>query len=729
MRTEIMLRAMWAGAAALTVLVAIGGISSAQDTSTGSTVNSAQAPKEQKTGVTTLEALELSQAGADVDAQLTELMKESDARFLEEITLIGRGRGVAAAQGTLGQVVWYGISATVDGEERRAGLASPLKSSFMASQANVDTGAEIEAVGDLEALKEAAKALLEDPEAEEEKSEGEGDEEDDEDEEQREPAKQSNAAGGTGQTGSLPPYEPIDYPDDESDSGSSSPEVEMVTTEGCQPRVLLDQGVVYLQSKLVTMKDGVIVKEGTCTDSFESIPIQKSYAGCEYSVSLEAMKAWPQYRPYYVNNDGEPIYITDCMPEENNPTDIVRDSSACAPLIDLENLVVTKAYELVYTSQSGGRVVVASCRPDEEDTLPIATTADGCGYRHDMPNNQSFRQERKIYVQDGVTVAVSSCEDTGEALPHILDTAACEPQVDYTTKKVTPAARRMIATDIGMVTIAECAPSPELAVDLFATYEGCERIFVHNVDGGESYRTERFYYEMNAGEKSYVGTCVTAADVPALKHQLETVSWQNNDTARTALPVTRIYITWEAEQFEVSSAQVRPDAVAVPYTFVKTDTVADLPGTYYEGCSKYVPTKTTDVYQRPDTTQALYPTGNGPVQGPTAACTSQPINMLYVDSYGGGSYRQCRYRGQSVKLREDGQTILGSWVTPAAFPPSNTNIPYGWYLMYDAFGASGATGSWTIGTGTVKDSAGSGTCRERGTGTMKSGFAAYYGLN
>lgn len=690
---------------------------------------SVQAPaaaKEEKTGVTILAPTDLGSAGADVDAQLTELMKQSDAQFLKDITLIGRGRGIAAPQGTLGQVVWYGIKATVKGEERKAGLSSPLKSSFMTSTSPVTKGVRVEASGDLNALKEAARKLLEGERPGDRKADAKSGDGTGKKEAQQAFRTAGSGDGSAGAAGGLPPYQPLSYPNESGSSGSSSAEVEIVTTEGCKPRVLLEQGVVYVQSKLVTMKDGVKVKESACTDSFESLPIQKSYAGCDYAVDIEQLKAWPQYRPFYVNANGEPVYVTDCIKDENTPTAIVKDRTACSPIINLEELVVSRAYELVYTSLTGGRVVVAGCRPDETDTLPVTATAEGCGYRHEMANNQSFQQMRKIYVDNGVSVAISSCEDTGAAVPHVLDTSACQPQIDYATKKVTPLARRMISTDVGMVAIAECAPSPELAMDLQSTLQGCERIFVHNIEGSESYLTERFYYEQ-AGTPSYVGACVAASAQPPLPHQLETTSWQNNDTARTALPVTRVYITWNTEMFEVSSAQVRPDAVAIPYTFVKSDTVPDVTGTYYEACSKYVPTNMSEVYTRPDGTQVAYAMGPGAPVGPTNACVTQSVEMAFGGTMGAGYDYYCWYKGRAIKRREDGATIYGAWVNPGGPGSPGTYMVH--QAIYDGAGEMSYAG-YIVGAGGAVAAEGyaGGKCYANATGGMIAGFQAGYGL-
>ncbi|WP_162915207.1 hypothetical protein [Desertibaculum subflavum] len=711
-------------AALLCGLVLATGAAQAQIASPASP---AVLPKEEKTGLTTLGAVELGAAGSDVDAELTELMQRADAAFLKAITLIGRGRGVAAPQGTLGQVVWYGIRAEVKGEERKAGLAAPLKSAFLTGTTTLGKGQKLEATGDLEALKAAARKLLGGGKDADQKDSKAGKGEEKANAEARPANRQVSAGGGAaGSTGSLPPYQPLAYPEKGGSSGSSSAEVEMVTSEGCQPRALLDQGVVYPQSKLVTMKEGVIVRDGQCTDSFQSLPIQKSFAGCEYAVDIEALKAWPQYRPYYVNAAGEPVYVTDCMQDANAPADIVKDGTACSPIIDLEKLVATRASELVYTSMSGGRVVVASCRPDEGDTLPITATADGCGYRHDMPANQSFKQTRKVYVEKGVSVAVSACADDGAAIPHVLDTGSCQPQVDYVTKKVTPLARRLIQTEIGLVTIAECAPSPELAADLFATSEGCERIFVHNLTGDESYRTERFYYEQ-AGTRAYVGACVAAANAAALPHQLETTGWQNDDTARTALPQTRVYITWNGEKFEVSSAQVRPDAVAVPYSFVRVETVPNPDAFYYEACNKYVETNKSDTYARPDGTQVGYVTGPGAPQGPTNACVTQSVEM----SFGGvgqvGTDIYCWYGGRAIKLREDGETVYGAGVSPGAIGST------GWYLVQNRLDMGGGEYKdvgYTVGSGGALMYGGSagGRCYAGATDAMKAAFQAAYGL-
>lgn len=631
--------------------------------------NAASPRTETETVVETVTPLNLQAAGEDVRAKLSELMKQPGNEFLEQITVIGRGRGTSAPQGTLGQVVWYGIEASVEDELRRAGLRAPLKSSFLTPAPTISEKTDIAAKGDLDSLIEDARRLLEDPEDKDaEGSDGKGDDEKSRREESRN--GRSNTAGGGGSNDVAGWYNPIDYPDSgrNKETVIPAPGFQLETTDGCSPRILEDQGLVIAQSRIVTYEDGKITDEGSCTDTMNRYPVQRTYLGCEDSIDLQRMIANPMFRTYYVDDNGITQYFGECKVDKELEFPIVKDGQSCAPIIDMNAGTVTRAYELVYSNRTGVRTVVANCRPDEKDVLPVEYVTAGCGYRHDIVNALSFAQHRAVYYEDGIERAIGQCEDTGSPIPHVLDVAACEPIVDMDAKTVVPRARRLIETEVGQISIAECAPMEDMAQELLTTAGGCETTFIHNIEAGQSFRTLRYFHEVT-GSRKYVTGCVLDEGAEPILHHQEISWWVHEDARKASKPATRIYIEVDGEQFEVSAAQVRPGTSEVPYVLVKTEDVPDAGSVRYNGCSKYVGTKRSQIYERPDGSTVAYAIGAGPEQGPTNACTVLSPDTAYVDNHMTGTqntteYYWCRYRVRSARLREDGPTIYGSWVTP-----------------------------------------------------------------
>jgi hypothetical protein len=456
-----------------------------------------------KTAVTTLTNAELRPMGEEVRAQLTDLMKEPDAKGIEIVEMIGRVRGLDAQNGLVGQVVWYGLAATVEEEHRQAALEFPMKSSFLAKQPKVTERTRLEAQGDVDALKAAALALIATDDKEKDGEDGEdGEEEDGKD---GAPGGKDRITGGSGSGGGndvADDYKPLDLEDR---TDSEDPIFEQVTSEGCEPRVDMFAGVVIITSKQVTTQGGKVINESDCTDSLDRYNIQKSYAGCSDDVDVSAMRARPQFRPFWVSENGTTHYITDCQPDTEEAFEITADYTACTPIVEMQAMRVVEAYELVYTNRQGVTNTVKACTADATRVIPLQLTSDGCSMRHDLSSNVSYEQGRYFYRRDGVEVAVSACGDM-ETLEHHIDYADCSPIVDLASKIVVPRGRRYVETDTGAVTIAECAPQPDQQSALQETRDGCEDYFVHNIPARQSLRTSRFYHAVT-GQRTYVTDC------------------------------------------------------------------------------------------------------------------------------------------------------------------------------------------------------------------------------
>ncbi len=599
-----------------------------------------------KIEVIILKRAELNASGVPVSASLSELTGRSAAKGLEKVRLLGHARVQKTTEGTVGQVVWYGVTADVEGSEKKAGLRTPLKSAFITPSGQLPNETRLQAQGDVDGMLDVAHGLLKKAEVEEEEEE----EEEEKEEKQQQRQANNQVGGGAPQNPLANQYEPLRIPDRQ-----ETPELatsQIVSTDGCSPRVDLDAGMIYPTSKIMTMENGAVKEQSECSDSSAGFPVRWSTAACDVDIDLEAMRAYPNGQPYFVGSDGLPVYVAECQRMADEEFVIARDDDSCSPLIDLDALTASLRYQLVYTSASGAVNVVQSCEVDPEAILTIAERFDGCSYRHENNNNVSFRQSRYGYsLETGEERIVSACADTGSPIPHEFDISACEPAVDLTGSIVTPLARRQISTETGVIVIAGCAPMESMITAIEETTVGCEFVLSHDTPAGVSYPTSRFYYELE-GEQTFVTDCEIAA-VPPLPHQYETVNWQLNDPAREAKPVERIYVNAPAGEIEVVSGTVRDGVPAVPYIFERTEIQPALPDKYWEGCNAWVPQNNVEVFQRPDTTEVAYVIDAAEASGPVDEClrTAEyedhvPLNTRvrggnnpsgYVSWVGGGS--------------------------------------------------------------------------------------------
>lgn len=79
-----------------------------------------------------------------------------------------------------------------------------------------------------------------------------------------------------------------------------------VTTEGCLVRPDFKAMRAIQQSKSVTTKNGTTVSETECSDSFDSVPITKSYVFCPYLEDLDpaVRLATAQFEFIYIDKTG-----------------------------------------------------------------------------------------------------------------------------------------------------------------------------------------------------------------------------------------------------------------------------------------------------------------------------------------------------------------------------------------------------------------------------------------
>ena len=387
--------------------------------------------------------------------------------------------------------------------------------------------------------------------------------------------------------------------------------------------------MVIVQSRQTKSEGGAVTPTGACTDSETRYPIQKSYSVCQDQVELAELKAYPQFRKYFVGESGETSYLGECEKDTAGFYAVTEDAKACTYQVNLEQMQARERAELVYTNKNNTRVVVRGCEATAKAALPIIESEGGCSLRHDFQAKVSYQQKKKTFTDhEGVLRVVSDCADVGQAMAHEDVRGVCADLVDNQAGKAYPQRRWRITPSSGPLFITECTPVAEEATGLAATVEGCESVFFHNVSAGQSFGANRWFYQFTNGVKTFVTGCQQSTQT--FTHQSEIQGYENYDVGKYALPKTAIYINSPVGRVDVSAAQVRDGAAQIAYSFKEQKTVSLPEAATYDGCNKYVPSALSDIYKRPDGSEAIYPVGPGPTTGPTNVCVTTQVNTQRV---------------------------------------------------------------------------------------------------
>jgi hypothetical protein len=574
--------------------------------------------------VKTVESVDLSApVPAELSGSLPPQIIHKIGKGGDTVRLAGTSRGVKASGGSsssIGQIVWNGVTAQVNGRKRVVPLDRPLTSQFIARSTSVPSGTEVKATGDADAIVAAAKKLLDVPEEDTRKAEAKKD------------TKQQNKATPVGGGGSQNDVAANGYQPAPGVMKAEVPDLPVsygVTTEGCTPRVDEPQGVVIIQSRETKSEGGAVSPTGACSDSETRYQIQKSYASCSDRVDLEGFKAYAQFRKYWTDDQGRTSFLGDCADDTESAFDIVEDKTACRYAIDLDAKIAYEQAEKVYTNRNNQRITVAPCAHTAAAGMPVTATADACTFRHDFTAHISFQQKRMVYtdVNTNSVTPVSECsDDPTEIYDHVDVRNVCQNLVDQGAGKAWPQRRWQIVPPAGPLWISECEPVQEEATNLVTTVQGCEAVFYHSISAGQSFGAQRFYYSFDGRVRTYVTECQQSA--VTYIHQVETQGYQYNDSQKNAQPKTAIYINTPVGRVDVSAAQVRDGAPVLPYAFARTQNTAQPDKKYWEGCNAYVPTVKTDSYTRPDKSEVSYIIGPGTPTGPVDECTRTTENQI-----------------------------------------------------------------------------------------------------
>ena len=488
------------------------------------------------------------------------------------------------------------------------------------------------------------------------------------------------------------------------------------TTEGCPVVIDTDGRTAYVQNRVMTLTDGVVTSEGTCSNNGTSYKILESYLSCEAKLDLSSspMKEWDQFTLYYADDSGETHTVSDCTYNEADYHTITEDEGQCSISIDWETHQAVPQSALVYTNRNGTVVQARGCDTSTL-TAAIAMTenVEACTLRHDYTAGLTYERSMWTYIRDGVTYQASSCTDTGQTFPHetvYQDTAGeyvCTPIVNQAAGTVTLQSRKRITIDGVPQYITECTPDTTTQA-ILSTTDGCmdPSKWNHDLAAGVSYGQERFYYLKGGTTPVYVTSCQTSATT--YPQQVEITGYQPHDDLLYAYPLSTVTIDVNGSPYTIASSTVLEGAAQITYTL--NGTVDKQNGTRTdEGCDAYFGTTRYEQWERPDTTIYEKAIGDGTPVGPTEACitttessTFHRVNLSYSQLWYGYPYlgRHDEWSdpegsGWSVDETYGSISAVMRYVSRTVRTNSYTGEVFNGTPYYTATNAEGGFDAWT----------------------------------
>lgn len=376
-----------------------------------------------------------------------------------------------------------------------------------------------------------------------------------------------------------------------------------VTCDGCTPRIDEDNDRVIIQSKSVTYKNGEIIKESECTDSFKQYLIKKDYIceNCKDFVDLGTMKACPTFEKYWTNKDGVKTVIS-TQPEKDETLQfpIVSDKGTCEPYIDLPTMQAFPQIELIYFDRVHSRKVAKAChKEDSADGVNIHLTMDGCTPTHDFDNNWSILKKKGIFELDGKKYTAFGCREEGHPIMHQYDTGVCSSNINLQDREAVLMGKKYIMVNDAKLYLSDCEPIDGGHV-LQETVQGCEGQFVHSQAEGRSYLKKRWYYN-DYLDRQFVTSCQKSSEF--IPHQIEVTGYRHNDGSKKSQQITTVYIEYgDDDRDDLYTDYINLNAEPIPYTLVST-TDEPTDSFAYNGCYKISQTNKYKNYTRPDGTE------------------------------------------------------------------------------------------------------------------------------
>jgi len=414
-----------------------------------------------------------------------------------------------------------------------------------------------------------------------------------------------------------------------------------VTTDNCGYRPDFTQMRAIQQSKSVTEKNGTLVSETDCSDSFDSVPIDKSFIFCPYDIDLDpgVRLATAQFEYVYIDKLGARIPVK----PEGQIEQCAKDPEKAFPItekeeqifLDYARMKAVPQSSLVYLDMNNREVLVRGRQASETKAeVDLVPTKNGCNIRDEFGTvNKSFEQQTYTYTLDGVTNQIGMCFDTGTEYPHYkayTDTVGatlCNAIKDADGRPIGLQSRIAIDVDGVPQYRTPCAPDTS-APGVTATTNQCDNpaLWTHDINAGQSLGMERFFF-MQDGKEVKLTDCQNSTVV--YPHDYETVGWEPNDALLYALPKKTVFITPPTGRYDVVIGQVLTGATQQPYQLTGTaEESTGIPDYPDNSCTKYILTENFQSWKRPDSTVHKKSIGAGTPINAGYDCTPHGATLL-----------------------------------------------------------------------------------------------------
>ena len=299
------------------------------------------------------------------------------------------------------------------------------------------------------------------------------------------------SAGGGGGSLSAGKSSATDYsPPSTSDS---APIIDVrITTDGCEIRIDMAQGVAIQQTKSITTEDGKVTDTSECGDSSTRYKLIKSYA-CEDIVNESASLVQGQYKWYY-DRDGTKVEVSGCQKDADRFFKIVEEIGDCSVKLDFGRNEAIVQTELTYIDTNNERIQVRGCEASSMAlSMAIEETVNGCAIR--KVDGEEVQFTRKVYMKDGVVFEASPCSgDSGEIVRTTTD--GCDIRIDFAQGVAIEQVRTYVTVGDGETETSACTDSNRRYV-LQKTYDVCEKEKVDE-DAKSVNATYEYYYTFGA---------------------------------------------------------------------------------------------------------------------------------------------------------------------------------------------------------------------------------------
>ena len=354
----------------------------------------------------------------------------------------------------------------------------------------------------------------------------------------------------------------------------------------CSPAVDATTGTMRRQAQRYYVDHtGTRKMLGVCEPRGEQIVLQKSYTGCAEEVAADG-SVRRMHRFSYVDAAKATQTVGTCTVDTTAEglVPVLKDYDQCNPAIDGNVGTMRRQAIGYYISAAGVKKTVGACAP-EGDPIQLQKAYDGCGEEVNAAAHSVRRKFKYTYIdRNNAAQAVGTCQvDTSPEglIPLAKDFSTCEPVIDHTAGRATPAYKLSYTSGAGaQQTLGSCTPDTGQVVQLARDYGKCDAT-VDITTNKVRPNYQRYFLGLD-GSPKLVGGCVadTEQQVDLLRSYAgctDAVDVVN----RTARPQYKRYFTLRNGSTQFVDAECQTEAETnFPVT---EDTAActpevDLPG-------------------------------------------------------------------------------------------------------------------------------------------------------